>query len=59
MPARPGVSRPDDAATEAAMERTSSALAAVFEAIGSWHRTLGIAILRTDDVPLCLRLDRT
>ncbi|MFE4703042.1 hypothetical protein ACFRIC_38800 [Streptomyces sp. NPDC056738] len=53
MPARPGISRPDDAATQAAMERTLSALAAVFETIGPGHRTLDIAILRTDDVPLC------
>ncbi|WP_406834785.1 hypothetical protein ACICHK_00020 [Streptomyces sp. AHU1] len=53
MPARPGISRPDEAATEAAMERTLLALAAVFEAIGPGHRTLDIAILRTDDVSLC------
>ncbi|GGW85415.1 hypothetical protein [Streptomyces galilaeus] len=53
MPARPGFIPPDKAATEAAMDRTLDALAAVFEAIGRGQRTLDIAIMRTDGVPLC------
>ncbi|MFD8737414.1 hypothetical protein ACFV06_21175 [Streptomyces sp. NPDC059618] len=57
MPAHPGLSRPDDAAVEAAMERALLALAAVFKAIGPGHRTLDIAILRTDDVPVCQSIE--
>ncbi|MEV5787079.1 hypothetical protein ACGFWD_26610 [Streptomyces sp. NPDC048448] len=53
MPAHPGISRPDDAALNAAMERTLSVLAAVFHALGPGEHTLDIALLRTDDLPLC------
>ncbi|MCX4993399.1 hypothetical protein [Streptomyces sp. NBC_00568] len=52
MPARPGFIQPDKDATEAAMDRALDALAAVFEAIGPGERTLEIAILRTDGMPL-------
>ncbi|MET7746484.1 hypothetical protein [Streptomyces sp. NPDC005385] len=53
MPARPGLTQPDKDATEAAMARALDALAAVFDAIGPGERTLDIAILTTDGVPLC------
>lgn len=57
MPARPGFIPPDKAATEAAMDRALDALAAVFEAIGPGERTLDIAIMRADGVPLCQAVD--
>ncbi|MEW1568473.1 hypothetical protein AB0454_36530 [Streptomyces sp. NPDC093509] len=53
MPAHPGFIQPGKDATEAAMARTLDALAAVFKAIGPGERTLDIAMLRTDGVPLC------
>lgn len=53
MPARPELTQPDEASTEAAMDRALDALAAVFDAIGPGERTLDIAILRTDGIPLC------
>ncbi|MGW2911327.1 hypothetical protein ACWC9X_12880 [Streptomyces asoensis] len=52
MPARPDLIRPADAATEAAMERSLEALAAVFQAIGPGQHTLSIAVQRTDGAQL-------
>ena len=53
MPARPGFHRPEPASTQAAMDRTLDALAAVFQALGPGEHTLDIALMRTDDVPMC------
>ncbi|MGV9705299.1 hypothetical protein [Streptomyces sp. NPDC003483] len=53
MPARTGLHRPDPASTEAAMDRTLDALTAVFRALGPGEHTLDIALMRTDDLPLC------
>ncbi|MET9122156.1 hypothetical protein [Streptomyces sp. NPDC004528] len=53
MPEHAGLRRPDAASTEAAMDRTLDALTAVFRALGPGEHTLDIALLRTDDLPLC------
>lgn len=49
MPARPELVRPDDAAIAAAARRTVSALAAVFEALGTGEHTLNLAVEQTND----------
>ncbi|WP_331740736.1 hypothetical protein OG613_47005 (plasmid) [Streptomyces sp. NBC_00015] len=52
MPARPELIHPNESSTEAAMERSLEALAAVFQAVGPGEHTLSIALQRTDGVQL-------
>ncbi|MFF9171863.1 hypothetical protein ACF1AY_35845 [Streptomyces sp. NPDC014776] len=49
MPARSELTRPDDAAKEAAMSRTLAALAAMLQALGDGEHTLNLVAERTDD----------
>lgn len=49
MPARPELTRPDDAAIEAAMSRTLAALAAMLQALGDGEHTINLVAERTDD----------
>ncbi|MEU1450048.1 hypothetical protein [Streptomyces mirabilis] len=57
MPAHPKLTRPDEASTEAAMNRTLDALAAVFQALGAGEHTLSIASTRTDGAHLSRSAD--
>ncbi|MFD8221926.1 hypothetical protein ACFXKC_10885 [Streptomyces sp. NPDC059340] len=57
MPARPELIRPDEASTEAAMDRTLDALAAVFRALGPGEHALSIASVRTDGAQLSRTAD--
>jgi hypothetical protein len=49
MPGRPELIRPDDAAIEAAMSRTLTALAALTQALGDGEHTINLVAERTDD----------
>lgn len=49
MPARPELTRPDDAAIAAAMSRTLTALAALIQALGDGEHTINLVAERTDD----------
>ncbi|MFF8848281.1 hypothetical protein ACF08N_37465 [Streptomyces sp. NPDC015127] len=48
MPARPELTRPDDAAIAAAMSRTLTALAALIQALGDGEHTINLVAERTD-----------
>ncbi|MEU6511058.1 hypothetical protein [Streptomyces sp. NPDC046942] len=49
MPARPELTRPDDAAITAAMSCTLNAIAALLPALGDGEHTLNLVAERTDD----------
>ncbi|WP_081241604.1 hypothetical protein [Streptomyces viridosporus] len=49
MPARPELIRPNDAAIEAAMSRTLTALALMILALGDGEHTINLVAERTDD----------
>ncbi|MGW2651700.1 hypothetical protein ACWC2T_44245 [Streptomyces sp. NPDC001393] len=49
MPARPELTRPDDAAIAAAMRRSLTALAALIQALGDGEHTINLVAERTDD----------
>ncbi|MGK5697763.1 hypothetical protein ACSNOJ_33575 [Streptomyces sp. URMC 128] len=49
MPSRPELIYPGDAAIQAAMDRTLTVLAAVFQALGEGQHTLNFVALRSDD----------
>ncbi|MGW5062817.1 hypothetical protein ACWEQ2_36865 [Streptomyces sp. NPDC004096] len=49
MPARPELTRPDDAAIAAAMRRTLTALALLVQALGDGEHTINLVAERTDD----------
>jgi hypothetical protein len=49
MPARPELTRPNDAAITAAMSRTLTALAALIQALGDGEHTINLVAERTDD----------
>lgn len=49
MPARPELTRPDDAAIAAAMSRTLTVLAALIQALGDGEHTINLVAERTDD----------
>ncbi|MGW2563441.1 hypothetical protein ACWCXB_30300 [Streptomyces sp. NPDC001514] len=49
MPARPELTRPNDAAIAAAMSRALTALAALVQALGDGEHTINLVAERTDD----------
>ncbi|MGV9567827.1 MULTISPECIES: hypothetical protein [unclassified Streptomyces] len=49
MPARPELTRPDDAAIAAAMSRTLIALAVLVQTLGDGEHTINLMAARTDD----------
>ncbi|MFE9769807.1 hypothetical protein ACFYPC_35685 [Streptomyces sp. NPDC005808] len=57
MPARPELIRPDEASTEAAMDRALGAFASLFQALGPGQHTLSIASVRTDGAQLSRTAD--
>lgn len=57
MPSRPELTHPGDAAIEAAMSRTLTALTAVFGALGDGEHTLNLVAERTDDAFVAGRTD--
>lgn len=57
MPSRPELVHPGDAAIEAAMSRTLTALTAVFQAVGDGEHTLNLVAERTDDTFVTGRTD--
>ncbi|WUB23899.1 hypothetical protein OG997_44280 (plasmid) [Streptomyces chartreusis] len=57
MPARPELTHPGDAAITAAMDRTLTALSAIFQALGDGEHTLNLVAQRTDDAFVTGRAD--
>ncbi|MBT1098173.1 hypothetical protein [Streptomyces sp. Tu102] len=57
MPARPELTQPGDAAIAAAMDRTLTALSAIFQALGDGEHTLNLVAQRTDDAFVTGRAD--
>jgi hypothetical protein len=57
MPSRPELAHPGDAAIEAAMSLTLTALTAVFQALGDGEHTLNLVAERTDDAFVTARTD--
>ncbi|MFE8018271.1 hypothetical protein ACFU3O_36770 [Streptomyces antibioticus] len=59
MPSRPELTHPGDATITAAMSRTLTALAAVFQALGDGEHTLSLAAQRTDAALVTARADHS
>ncbi|TLS45804.1 hypothetical protein FE633_13700 [Streptomyces montanus] len=57
MSSRPELTHPGDAAIAAAMSRTLTALAAVFQALGDGEHTINLVAERTDDAFVTGRAD--
>ncbi|MFJ9752416.1 hypothetical protein [Streptomyces chartreusis] len=57
MPARPELTQPGDAAIAAAMDRTLTALSAIFQALGDGEHTLNLVAQRTDNAFVTGRAD--
>ncbi|MGV9655248.1 hypothetical protein [Streptomyces sp. NPDC003554] len=57
MPARPELTRPDDAAIAAAMRRTPTVMAHVAQALGDGEHTINLVAARTDDTIVSAEAD--
>ncbi|MGW4560064.1 hypothetical protein ACWEOV_41615 [Streptomyces sp. NPDC004365] len=57
MPARPELTRPDDAAIAAAMRRTPTVMAHVAQALGDGEHTINLVTARTDDTIVSAEAD--